>query len=390
MTRRSFRGFLTAARLAVLLLIPALLLGAAPVSAAAEEPGLSLRKYVEKVPGDNDAYDLTLSFRGDASLSSPGRADLLFLVDTTGSMNGILSDGVRAWDGITRSVSAVTGALAERGVDARYAMLRFWSYQSNYPPEAPWQDCEVRQGWTADAGAILSELDVLSSQLDNATNYDAAFYTLGTCGLLESAREDADVLVFFLSDGDPNIYYDADGYDVPDENFVNGRYPDSEEAGRRRLAGVAGMDGFFAVGVGGLVGLDMLRSLAGVAAAGTADAYLCTSGEAPEEALLSVVQSEIHARTERITVTDTLSENAVPAPEETAPPTDAPADPTDAPAPTPTPLAPSPQPSPEPPSGVPRTEDAHGADVWLLLLLLSVCAFPLVLCSGRDGDRRSR
>ena len=282
MTRRSFRGFLTAARLAVLLLIPALLLGAAPVSATAEEPGLSLRNYVEKVPGDNDAYDLTLSFRGDASLSSPGRADLLFLVDTTGSMNGILSDG------------------------------------------------------------------------------------------------------------DPNIYYDADGYDVPDENFINGRYPDSEEAGRRRLAGVAGMDGFFAVGVGGLVGLDMLRSLAGVADAGTADAFLCTSGEALEEALLSVVQSEIHARTERITVTDTLSENAVPAPEETAPPTDAPADPTDAPAPTPTPLAPSPQPSPEPPSGVPRTEDAHGADVWLLLLLLSVCAFPLVLCSGRDGDRRSR
>lgn len=278
------------------------------------EPTPEIRKYVEKLSGEgsNDDYDLTLTVKSDSNVPS-GKLDIIFVVDTTYSMtyNQLDHGQTRSWDGITTAVADLVTKFDASDVDVQYALTRFWSYQSNYSPQDPYKDSEVVQTYTDSKETLMSALNGLT--LDNATNYDAAFYTLGNSGLLTGGRTDAPKLVIFISDGYPNIYYDANGYDVADTHYVGGRYPDSENAAFARLSGISGMNGFYALGVSDGVGQDVLNTLVTYAAAENKGAFLCNDTQAIKNAFDTILATYTSTKLKNVSVVDTLSDYAQPA-----------------------------------------------------------------------------
>lgn len=168
-------------------------------------------KYVEKVVGDNDFYDLTLDITGEVATGKeqkPVKYDIMFVVDTSGSMaddvNGNSANkGKRRIDDVGRSINTLITQLAEKEIDAKYNMVTFASSATN--TFSSWQN----------GSAVTTKIDLKTSgnttyvnglSASGGTNYQDAFVKAATGMTMTGARADAVKVVVFLTDGEPTYH----------------------------------------------------------------------------------------------------------------------------------------------------------------------------------------
>jgi len=122
-----------------------------------EFEGLKAEWYHPNSAG-HDAYARLFASRGDFGVSAPpssGSADIVFVVDTTGSMGGAIDSAKAAARDLVRSVSA-------RTTSARFALVDYRDFpeRTGDPGDYP---AKLRQDFTSDPNAIdaaVQELEV--------------------------------------------------------------------------------------------------------------------------------------------------------------------------------------------------------------------------------------
>ncbi|MGI6264223.1 MAG: vWA domain-containing protein [Acutalibacteraceae bacterium] len=270
---------------------------------------LYLGKYVDKLPGDNDDYALTLTLTGPVERERT-KVDLIFVLDTTASMsyaiNGAQNNSYERWNAIEEAVDFTTGEIAGMNADPRYSMI--WFNGNRSTAQNPYQDAGVACGWTDSRDGFLSVVTSYRSRLEGYTNYDAACYELVNKGtLLASARGDAKKVVVFISDGKPNVYYQANG--ATSGYSANSELTITNAVGR--LNAMTGVDAFFTIGVGVSGDFVRLQRLTQNLPDGVVTGhYVCTDQQAVHDAFANMIDVVFKPKYSEVTMCDTLSEYA--------------------------------------------------------------------------------
>lgn len=206
-------------------------------SGSGVEPGqLNVSKYIEDTYKDG-TYDLNLTFNASkGSAYSKPQVDVLFVVDTSGSMKDPMSGSTRARVTATAINNAID-YLKGKGntVDARYAVALFASGE------------DTKYGWTSVNSVPRDE----NYGDDNGgTNYEAGLHRAYTL-LSESKqqRPEAQRIVIFLSDGVPSFRYT----NIPGDSVNVGSLPTVgvNDSHNRNVHGNGKNDDYEDVGVWG-------------------------------------------------------------------------------------------------------------------------------------------
>ena len=182
----------------------------------------------EKQDNGDGTYDIDLSVTAEAQSSShSGRANVVIVLDTSGSMNESASSGGTKWNLVTSSIKTLStdllGLNTESGEDSRrveFALVNF----SNYVKNENWiysvgADNKNQYFFTSDT-AFNAEIDGL--QVQGGTCWDKALAAANSV-----LWDDNDpVYVVFVSDGDTNSRAYANGnYDLWDGGtYVDNTY----------------------------------------------------------------------------------------------------------------------------------------------------------------------
>lgn len=164
-------------------------------SGSGVEPGqLNVSKYIEDTYKDG-TYDLNLTFNASkGSAYSKPQVDVLFVVDTSGSMKKPMSDSTRA-EVTATAINNAIAYLKGKGntVDARYAVALFANGEA------------TEYGWTS----VSSVPNVTNYGSNNGgTNYEAGLHCAYTLlSTSKQQRPEAQRIVIFLSDGVPTFRY---------------------------------------------------------------------------------------------------------------------------------------------------------------------------------------
>lgn len=155
------------------------------------EKELSREKYV-KYNGDG-TYDLTLNVSGQVgSLTQQTKVDVVLLVDVSTSMSYDYDN----WHDYSRiakakeAVAALTATLEGKNVDSNWKVLTFGKTASDL----------TSAGWVT-AQEANSKVNGIQISNGVGTNYEAGF--IKTVDVLSEARNDAEKVVIFLTDGAP-------------------------------------------------------------------------------------------------------------------------------------------------------------------------------------------
>lgn len=182
------------------------------------------------IRNEDGTYDLSLTVKGSSgSATTPAKVDVLMIVDVSGSMedNGRLTN-------MKKAMKTLVSALETNGhVDAQYDIVTFATKANCVYP------------WGSAGSNLTKTINNLSA--NGGTNYQAGLRTGKT--QLNSAREGAQKIVIFLSDGAPTYYFQSNG-----EIGGNGRTSLSLngtgwEATKNEAVGMY-CDKFYSVGIG--------------------------------------------------------------------------------------------------------------------------------------------
>lgn len=279
-----------------------------PTPVITTDKELSHEKYIKK--NENGTYDLTLNVSGAVGTEKyENKLDILFVMDTSGSMDEQMGNSTRFANQDAAVKAAVNTLSTKKGVDARFAVVSFdtmagvnstWtksvrglSYPlgtSNYSGTAPsynwwsWQS-----GWTVPAGG---------------TNYQEGLKQANS--LLATSRDDATKIVVFLSDGDPTFYTDDSG-----AIGGNGKQYDSTAMSKATtvLQSMTNMQYFYTVGVGPQDSYKHLKDLRdGVAAGITTNNFDGTDANKLKNAFDSIIKDATSLLCSDVTITDTLTD----------------------------------------------------------------------------------
>lgn len=269
---------------------------------------LGIQKYVEK-RNQKDQYNLNLTVDGAYTQEGKNKADILYVVDTTGSMmysmDGTVRDNMERWNSILTSVDYMTNLLESNSTaDINYSMVFFSGSEGSA------NDAEVAQGWTADPNEIMKTLRKKGDWLGGGTNYEAACMELVDGPLVKQMRKDAERIVVFLSDGEANMYYGEYGTTVNDTSYDR---RESITRAKVMLSLLTGIDMFYCVGVGSDViekgSLEELSSVLNGNNIETGYAH-CNNTQEIEKAFDGIVHSIIQIKYNHIQVVDDLSQYA--------------------------------------------------------------------------------
>lgn len=166
-------------------------------SAAAEAKGtLNVQKYIEKDYGDG-TYDLSMTFNATkGSKNNPALVDVIFVVDTSRSMDetfGSKSRGEAAYDAVLKAIDIFEKSQDQGTVDAQYAVVTFA------------KDATTKEDWRS----VTKDPDTKNTfGSDGGTNYGAGLHAASEL-VNESyaARPNAERIVVFISDGQPTYGY---------------------------------------------------------------------------------------------------------------------------------------------------------------------------------------
>ncbi|WP_270913786.1 DUF7604 domain-containing protein [Allofournierella sp. CML151] len=179
-------------------------------------------------------YDLTLSVSGDrGSSEQKAMLDILFIVDSSGSMDGSRLRNVKT------AINTITNNLnRNEDLDTRYAAVKF-SGSTGY---GKYDDAGTVQSWTGNVTTFQNKVAWISAT--GGTNYEAGL--MEGKELLTGAREGAVTAVIFLSDGKPGYYYDNDGYTAGSGNSYNS----TAQSHAEKQCNTLDVDYFYTIGVG--------------------------------------------------------------------------------------------------------------------------------------------
>lgn len=170
---------------------------------------LSHQKYVEYNEAD-DTYDLNLTVSGAVG-TKEGKVplDVLLVVDKSGSMkkkmtgngDGSKWDGDRRIDSVVKATKGLTDTLqANTNLDVRYSVVTF-SGPNDFYTNGSDSDASVDLDWSNQASNAYNTVNNIGPS--GATNYEAGIKKAIT--QLGKAREEAQKIVIFLTDGMPTV-----------------------------------------------------------------------------------------------------------------------------------------------------------------------------------------
>ena len=197
---------------------------------------ISKSKTVED-PDKDGIYDLTLEINNlTGSTTDKANLDVLFLVDTSSSMNR------RIRVGDDPKMNVVHNSL-RRFLNQNY--LDSNMYNVNYALVGIDADPTVYQNWTANKSSIISNYPWAASG-QSRINYEKGFVKANE--LFRNGRSDALKMLIFLTDGDPTYYTNHNtGHN---EGFLIDRYsPMAMLHGQFALYAID-LDYFFSIGLG--------------------------------------------------------------------------------------------------------------------------------------------
>lgn len=169
-------------------------------------------KYVTKVEGATDLYDLTLDITGEVATGKdqkPAKYDVMFVVDTSGSMNyGVntnnnASIGYRRIDDVRTAINNLIDQLAEKKIDAQYNLVTF---AGSAKSAIGWQSgngvkeyikLTTSSGWSGTS-------DTSNLAPSGGTNYQDGL--VKAANGMGGTRSDATRVVIFLTDGQPTYH----------------------------------------------------------------------------------------------------------------------------------------------------------------------------------------
>lgn len=146
-----------------------------------------------------------------------------------------------------KQVADVTTGLANEiaanpNIDAQFNVVSFEGRQTNYfpsthPQYTAWSDAQSRTGWTTDPQAVANEFTRVRNEKYIkrwfSTNYEAGIRE--AMKQLEGARDGAQTIVIFISDGEPTLWYDENGGRKGDGYYtING----AQQAALQNIAGL--------------------------------------------------------------------------------------------------------------------------------------------------------
>ena len=283
---------------------------------------LSHQKYVEYNEAD-DTYDLNLTVSGAVG-TKEGKVplDVLLVVDKSGSMeqkmtgsdDGSKEDGNRRIDSVVKATQRLTDTLqANTNLDVRYSVVTF-SGPNNFNRTGSDSDASVDLNWSNRASSAYNTVNNIDPS--GGTNYEAGIKK--AINQLKSAREEAQKIVIFLTDGMPTV---REGV-TPCEEYKDKKKTQINETAIKRnndaaVTAIKNMtaDAFYCIGAGPWF-LDAtsfpvknLDELCSNVKAETSKRYTATDTSELNKIFEDIAAEQSTMLCDHVDVTDELSEN---------------------------------------------------------------------------------
>lgn len=277
-------------------------------------PEPSYKKKAE-YNAQNDAYDLSLSVSGNvSSQTEQSMVDILLILDKSNSMSG------DRWTNTRNAAHNLINALDEnKNLNVRYNVVTFYGAGTGVPTK---EAKSQTNDWTSSANGAKNsiESEISSGRKDGGTNYQAGI-RLGI-QQLQQAREGAQTVVVFLSDGAPtfrltareqNEFVGGDFLGRP--QYVNYKYGNGKDDDNRynieeAVSEIGGMhvSQFYAIGLGNNFKTNLTKLNNAVDAAVKADDVYTTENSSGLEAIFKAIAGKINnIACKDVKITDTIN-----------------------------------------------------------------------------------
>lgn len=283
---------------------------------------LSHQKYVEYNETE-DTYDLNLTVSGAVG-TKEGKVplDVLLVVDKSGSMkkkmtgneDGSKHDGDRRIDSVVKATKGLTDTLqANTNLDVRYSVVTF-SGPNDFYTKGSDSDASVDLDWSNQAFNAYNTVNNIKPS--GATNYEAGIKRAIT--QLGKAREEAQKIVIFLTDGMPTVRKEV----TPCQEYTDERPAKINEAEIKKnndaaVTAIKNMtaDTFYCIGAGPWFSNDTsfpvknLDELCSNVKAETSKRYTATDTTELNKVFEDIAAEQSIMLCDHVDVTDELSEN---------------------------------------------------------------------------------
>ena len=283
---------------------------------------LSHQKYVEYNEAD-DTYDLNLTVSGAVG-TKEGKVplDVLLVVDKSGSMkkkmtgneDGSKHDGDRRIDSVVKATKGLTDTLqANTNLDVRYSVVTF-SGPNDFYTKGSDSDASVDLDWSNQASNAYNTVNNIKPS--GATNYEAGIKKAIT--QLGKAREEAQKIVIFLTDGMPTVRKEV----TPCQEYTDERPAKINEVEIKKnndaaVTAIKNMtaDTFYCIGAGPWFSNDTsfpvknLDELCSNVKAETSKRYTATDTTELNKVFEDIAAEQSIMLCDHVDVTDELSEN---------------------------------------------------------------------------------
>ena len=277
-------------------------------------PEPSYKKKAE-YNAQNDAYDLSLSVSGNVSSQTErSMVDILLILDKSNSMSG------DRWTNTRNAAHNLINALDEnKNLNVRYNVVTFYGAGTGVPTK---EAKSQTNGWTSSANGAKNsiESEISSGRKDGGTNYQAGI-RLGI-QQLQQARDGAQTVVVFLSDGAPtfrltpreqNELVGWDFFGRPQyENYEygNGKNDDNGYNIGEAVSEIGGMhvSQFYAIGLGNNFKTNLTKLNNAVDAAVKANDVYTTNDSSQLETIFKEIEGKINnIACKNVKITDNIN-----------------------------------------------------------------------------------
>ena len=270
-------------------------------------PEPSYKKKAE-YNAQNDAYDLSLSVSGNvSSQTEQSMVDILLILDKSNSMSG------NRWTNTRNAAHNLINALDEnKNLNVRYNVVTFYGAGTGkLAKEAKSQT----NGWTSSANGAKNSIEskISDERDDGGTNYQAGI-RLGI-QQLQQARNGAQTVVVFLSDGAPTFRLTArdqyEGILFPyNYQYGNGNDDDNEYNIEEAVKEIANMhvSQFYAIGLGNNFKTNLTKLNNAVDAAVKANDVYTTNDSSQLETIFKEIEGKINnIACKNVKITDNIN-----------------------------------------------------------------------------------
>lgn len=274
------------------------------------ETELERTKTVTK--NSTGTYDLELTVSGAVgNITNPEKVDIVFVVDSSGSMSENMGNGNRA-DAVSKAVATmVTNLEGNPLLDVQYSLVHFSSGISTGTDY--YNDAKKTVSWTDNGETIINATNRYYN--NTGTNYEAGLVEARS--LLLDTRPDAMRYVIFLSDGVPTYHYTSEGKTDGGGNYSK---PADIADAYSQAQKLTNLNGFFSIRVGDEKGADdILQAVCDNALVGSIGAnsenfknFVATDVDSLLNIFSQIEGNITQILCDNVTVTDTLSEYVQP------------------------------------------------------------------------------